>query len=726
MPLENKNSTPSQPAFKILSSYSETKPFLDSVRAAGDAHRNSFGFLPETVYEEFFRNNCIYILVNHSSNESVYCGHLIFTQRYPIARIIQMFTSPDYRRHGLASKLIDHLKDQLTKAGFTSIYASVAEDLKAANAFWDNQQFHIQTVKAGGKTRNRKILRRCHELQSPQLFPTSGIDNYNPLGLSSPTTSRDSLFLLDLNVLFDLSGPRRTRHDSAVSLFQAERLNICKLAISNEIREELHRSASPGKLDPMEGMIDILPSFPLKKFDSTDSLFQTLSAIVFPNQEKLSPNDKSDLSHIATAIQHSLTGLITNDEKVLEAGPKIKSEFKIEILSSTAFLLNDFPTISNTFEGSDSTELIFLAIDDAHFSDIYNFLNNLKISPASIASTWLPTGTNSRVAPRFSVWLDTILIGYITWSIRALDGIVIAHIAVDENSMAANDAARIMLGYLLEQTSHQLPRHINLKFQPHQPTIRDIGISLGFRGVNNETWLNKITLGAVLTETSWPSYQSQLSRNNNIKLPEIIPKYEHPEQQIPIVTSDGNRRYVSLYDLETLLSPALFCLSGRPAVITPIQRNYAEPLLGHSLQESFLPSSRASLFQDRHYISASKTLIHFRPGTLILFYESGKNDGRCAIVAMARVTQAYLKPYEQLNNTDLEHSVLTTKNISNVGKNKSRTITVFDNIFVLPRPVGLSALRRIGCGADTQLISTNPISDIQLKEILHEAFPISH
>lgn len=720
---DSKYSTTSRSSsFEILSGYSETISFLDSIRAAGDANRNSFGFFAVSVYAEFIRNNCVYVLVNRIGEKSIYCGHLIFTQRYPIALVIQMFTSPDYRRSGLATKLINYFKNELTKSGFSSIYASVAEDLKEANTFWERQHFYIQTVKDGGKTRNRKILRRCHELQSHQLFPPSGIDNHNPLGLSSPLSVRDSLFLLDLNVLFDLSGPRRKRHKDAVSLFQAERLNICKLAISNEIREELHRNAEPGRLDPMEGVIDILPSFPLKKFDSTDPLFQTLLEIVFPEKTNLTPNDKSDLSHLATAVQHNLTGLITNDEKVLEAAPKIKTKLKIEVLSPTVFLSNDFPTLDSTFEGLHNTELSFTAINDSHFSHVHSFLHNLGINPVAISTTWLPTGTNSRIAPRYSVWLNANLIGYLTWSIRAMDGIIVARIALDESSTASNDAARIMVTFLIEKVSQLSPRQINLEFPAQQPTVRDIGVSLGFTGVENESWLNKLVLGMVLTETSWTTYQSQLLKNSKIKLPEIIPKYEHFEQQIPIVTSDGNRRYISLYDLETLLSPTLFCLPGRPAVITPIQRSYAEPLLGHSPQESFLPSQRASLFQDRHYISAPRTLIHFKRGTLILFYESGGNGGHSAIVAIARVRKSYLKASDQLDPDDLGHSVLTTEHVSSIGKNKSKTVTVFDNIFVLPRPVSLAVLRRLGCGADNQLISTNPISDKQLKELLHEAY----
>lgn len=709
-------------SFEILSRFEHTRPLLASVRSAADAHRDAFGFLAASVYEEFARNGCLYVLVEHTPEGQQYAGHLLFTQRYPSARIVQMFTDPRYRRQRLATRLIDYFRNELTGAGFTSIYASVAEDLKEANAFWERKQFHIQAIKKGGETRKRRILRRCHELDSPQLIPPSGLNKHNPLGLPTLSTASDSLFLLDLNVLFDLTGPRRIRHDAAVSLFQAERMNLCKLAISNEIRKELHRSATPGKLDPMEGFIDILPSVPLKIFDLNEVLFKDLTLTVFPHRTELTKNDKSDLCHIVTAIQYGLAGLITNDGTVLEAGPAIRAKHGIEILSPAAFTLDSFVYQNGAFEGRDNTELTLRMVDDEQAVKIHAFLSKRGISTSGIASEWLPTGANSLVASRFGVWAEDVLVGYVTWSAEAKTATIIARLAVDDGSTVSADAVRIMLTFLLEQLPQQGPRRINLEMPLFQPVAREVAIKLGFRGAPDQTGLYKIVLGAVLTNQSWVTFQEQLQQNNQIKLPDSIPDFQHPDQQIPIIGPDGNRRYVALDELESLLAPALLCLPGRPAVITPIQRSYAEPLLGHSMQGSLLPSTKVSIFKDRHYISAPRTLPHFKRGTLVLFYESARGHGRCAIVAMARVRQAYLKQCDELSSEDLEQSVFTTANVKSVGASKMKTVTVFDNIFVLPQPVSLTKLRNMGCGSETQLISTNPISASQLQGILQEAF----
>ena len=173
-----------------------------------------------------------------------------------------------------------------------------------------------------------------------------------------------------------------------------------------------------------------------------------------------------------------------------------------------------------------------------------------------------------------------------------------------------------------------------------------------------------------------------------------------------------------------MLSPTLFCLPGRQAVITPVQRTFAEPLLGHSKQASLLPQGTASLFQERLYVSNFRTLRKLKKGTLILFYESTKQGGRGEVVAITRVRHSYLKPLHTFAADDFDQSVLDTNSLTAIGKSPMKTVTLFDNIFSLPRPVPLRTLKEIGCGRPNDLITTHEITDAQLQTILNEAFNV--
>ncbi|RYG38298.1 MAG: hypothetical protein EON93_02275 [Burkholderiales bacterium] len=207
-------------------------------------------------------------------------------------------------------------------------------------------------------------------------------------------------------------------------------------------------------------------------------------------------------------------------------------------------------------------------------------------------------------------------------------------------------------------------------------------------------------------------------------MPDTSPTFKSVDQQIEIYRPDGNRAFVPLHAIESHLSPALLCLPGRSAVITPIQRGFAEHLLEHAAQGSLLPRARANLYSERHYLSAKKTLKLFTRGTIILFYESGKDHGAAAVVAVARVQRAYLRPEGAIDRTDLDPSVLSAETLSTIGQSESKTITAFDNLITLPKPVPLATLQRLGCGKATQLISTTPITSDQLQAILQEGLQL--
>ncbi|KWE65736.1 hypothetical protein WL79_00975 [Burkholderia ubonensis] len=160
----------------------------------------------------------------------------------------------------------------------------------------------------------------------------------------------------------------------------------------------------------------------------------------------------------------------------------------------------------------------------------------------------------------------------------------------------------------------------------------------------------------------------------------------------------------------------------RPAVITPVRRDFAEHLLAHLPQRSLLPHARAALYREKHYLSDKRTLKHFQRGSLVLFYESTKNHGLGAIVAIARVQHAYLKSQEAMARADLDPSVLDDAALEAIGRSKVKTVTVFDNLIQLPHPVPLETLRLLGCGDATKLMTTHPINDSQLQEIVARGF----
>lgn len=711
-------------AWAILTRYSEVATFVGPTTKAADSDKEALGFFPAPVFEEFARKDQLFVAVVRVDERPEYAGHLLFSANPPTAHVRQIFVLERHRRHRLGTRLLDELKKHLTELQFISVCARVREDLAQANAFWEGQGFYTQRVAPGGASRKRMIVVRSHELATPQLFASSGISHANPFGLSFASPNEIPLYLLDLNVLFDL-GRRRARHEDVVAVFRAERMQACQLAISSEIEVELARTATPGKTDPMVDLTSILPKFERPAEADLKKLEIELGPIVFPRRSQagtLTVNDLSDLRHLATAIHHGLHGLVTSDASVLNAAIMLRERFRIEVLSPAAFTLDDEVKVGPGTHGTvPNSVLVIEELQPTAEEDVRALLSRLDVGRGAQAAEWAAVNGNDRVCHRYIVRADSQIVSYLVWP-NALRGAPIdARLAIDESSPAATDAARLILEHLAEQATPIGVTRIRLRFPDRQVVVREVADGLGFAKSNdNQAELQKIALNGIVTTDNWAAYRDSLSTASNVRLPDQPPAFRNVDQQIEVHSADGNRVHMTLLTLESHLSPALLCLPGRAATLTPLRREYAEHLLRHLPQGSFLPQARAQLFRQRHFINGSQARSAFSRGGLIVFYESSKGKGFGAVVAVARVVRSYQREEAALSGEDFNPSVLDSEQLSSIGKSRIRTVTVFDNLQILPRPVPLSVLQRLGCGTANQLITSRRLTDDQIQGILLE------
>lgn len=708
--------------YSILKSYLEVRRFIPDVVFHADSDRNSLGFFANSVFSELAKSEQLFVAVMYRDGEQHYAGHLMFKCSKSKASVLQLFIAQDFRKKGLGEKLIKSLKEDLTKNGLIYITARVAEDLVESNAFWQKQDFNIQRLAQGGRTRNRKIIVRCHELASPQLFPSSGFSASDPLGLSIPSILEIPIYLLDLNVLFDL-GSRRTRNPEAINLFNSERMGLFKLAISSEISLELERTTTSKKTDPLLDWIKIFPSFRTTKDSRNFDLFDQLGRLVFP-EKNLTANDKSDLVHIVTAIEHKLTGLITSDEKLLDAAKTIKDKFDVQIISLLTFSQSN-SLDSDSHLQFETNASIFLELRDVTVDDennVIELLKKLHVAPYSIATDWVANKAERNNFSRFCVLAGSSLIGYLVWRISENNEKVLVRIAVDESLNNSTDVAKLLLMRLLDIAISKNALQIEIDFPDDQVSIREIASTFGFSGNASKNSLNKIALGRIFAGENWANDARSILSACNLNLPRTLPVFDTVKQFIELSNAAGNRAFISLFDLETLLAPALFCFEKRNAVITPITINFSKHLLGDKTQSSLLPIHKSALENSKRYICGPNNLKKFKFGDLILFYESSKKKGSSSIIAIARVTQVYLRAVELLENDDFSASVIDVETIEIIGSSSNKTIVTFDNLISLPHPVPLTTLKKLGCGQPTDLISTNAIKNEQLQAILKEGW----
>lgn len=708
---------------RLFNEYKDVEGYVEVVRQASDQNRNSLGFLPATVFSDYARRGKLWVAATASGQ---YLGHLLFDRKFPKATIVQMYCAEQSRRAGVATRLLTALKNRLTEDGYLSIKAGVAEDLANSNEFWERQKFYVQARKAGGVTTGRTILVRVHELDTPQLFARSAlaVSGADSLGLSSVASAVPPLYLVDLNIIFDVV-KRRPQHDAAARLFRAAHSGECRLSISDEMQRELFRESTSPSTDPMLCLIDALPNVKLPVSAVVDTLLEGISKIAFPEKiypTQLSKNDLSDVRHIATAVSCGLAGFITRDSRLLRAANAVESKYGVQIVAPTDFGLTELVAESSLDLDIDSGKRVVLApYVEADHECVRELLIQHAVAADEIISSWMPRGVNDHSVTRLVAKVDGSVAGYILWS-RFEPGTKCVRIRaiVNEQFDEAGNIGALILGAAKENSARSGVSLLNLNIPNRQSNLKEVAYQLGFRATEHPGCMAKITVGSLIRASAWATFRSNLQEVGGVVLPELAPDWISHRQQILLGGSDGERRYMRLDALETLLSPVLLGLSGRPAVLVPIQPQYAEPLLGHSRQMSLAPRMRLEVASGRMYLADPKCLGRYTKGGLLLFYESG-SAGAKSIVAIARVVDTYLINGDDVSEESLAGSVLGVRGLAGIGSAKNKSACVFDNLVVLDKPVSLGHLRKIGI-KDASLVTALKVRDEQLESILNEGF----
>jgi hypothetical protein len=107
-------------------------------------------------------------------------------------------------------------------------------------------------------------------------------------------------------------------------------------------------------------------------------------------------------------------------------------------------------------------------------------------------------------------------------------------------------------------------------------------------------------------------------------------------------------------------------------------------------------------------------------GAAIAFYESSKNGGRSAIVALGRIVDVTTTPKDAASEQLQRGGVVDDLQKLNVSPHV--LASTFDNLMMLKRPVPFDVLKKIGCVSKANLISATAITWAQLAQIVEAGF----
>lgn len=715
----------------LLTSPAEVKSYLDQVRLAGDSERNAFGFLPKNAYKQFLLQNRMVVAIDTETSELV--GYTIFGGTLPQGKIFQTWTAKSARKVGVGRQLVEHVVSRLENQNFLSIRVDVADDLEEANRFYSRLGFEIFRLRPGGQSRKRKINIRVRNLATPSLlnFIADHAVDF-PAVAFRPTSAISPLYVIDLNVLFDVA-KNRPRASAAGAVMAAAFDNQVRLAVSAELVSELGRHAPSAHPDPIFEFAKKLPILPAPSKSQRSSYAAQLAPLLFPDSARqaqgLSTQDASDLVHLTTAIVEGAAGFITSDMAILRAASLLKTAYGMDVLSPAAFGLN--MGIESHRVDSLAAEVGYAHVKERPFREgdreaVGKFLTRLGIEQGEMRSA-LASGTSTSPRCRIVLEVDQQVRGFASWETGSKP-LVASPIFVylDESSASASICGDHLFINLFRGARDLSPAIYSMRVSPTQPTVRSVAVSNGFFRDSVDAFgetLKKISIGRVATDDNWRLIARSIEAASGMVLPKVIPTFSNTQQSVTFTDQQGKSSVVSLLDLERLFSPVIFALPGRPVVVLPIKQMFAEALFRGTEQPSLLPDREALFRSERGYISKPSSLSSIAEGGIAVFYESARGRGRGAATTVARVTRRFLLDKEKAARLSKQKGVLESHSIERIDRGARVAITEFDNVMSFSEPVSLEALRAIGCADGANFVTAKLISSRHLADIVSAGKP---
>ena len=713
-----------QPNLLLISEPDKLLEYFDEIIALADSEKHNLGFLPRDALCDGIVRKKVLALVDKSKNRNRLAGYLLFSGRFPNAKVQQIAVTNSYRRAGIGSALLRSLVDFLERRQFLILSAHVASDLSTSLEFYSKNGFEHVYEKSGGKSRKRKILVYVRELESENLFEYAAErESRIDLGIKRRSARETPLYSLDLNVYFDFARERDHSND-ARKLFGAALDHRIRLTVADEFVKELSRTSRNRRNDPILELALRLPRLPSADPSELKSLSDDIHDFVFVQSgatEAGTEQARSDAGHLAHAALARASAFVTRDGTVLSAGNELVSRYGIDVLTvkELVALLPPDSALGNTSAQIGSGFISAKATPEA----IRNYMSALNLSQETIAK-FSGKDTSSAVCVRRLVQSGDNVLGCAVLLVpRSMENHCELFVHVRPEALNAELYVDHLLTTMLTEASKTTPVRIELERSSGQSTLIAFAKARGFVRQPSTHSYAKVAMGRPVTATTWNSATRELRHQTGLLLPDEIPVARQSEP-IQIGTDEGETIVMSLGGLEDFLAPVLFIWPGRSGVLVPIKREYSERLLlaNQQLKLGLTSEKDAAFLSKRGYVNTPKAASKMQPDSPILFYESmGKRKrGAGAVVAVGRIVDSVI-----LDSRDVPpHAMrrIVVDDPTSVTSTKDVLYTTFDNLFSLPNPVKFSTLRQMAAVDQSNLVTARRVSDQIISRILDKGW----
>lgn len=701
--------------FRIVDDRCTLLSEINAIVSIADSYKVELGFWSRKALCDAINRNRLVAAIATNSSESITLGFLIYSGVQPNGKIQAIAVLKDHARKGVGQALLDAAVSRLEAEHFICVRANPAKDLVSAQEFYKKNKFEIVRIERGGKRRNRQIIVRERTLNVPTLFNAVYV-NHNTASSLAVEGAPNRLWVIDVNVLFDLVKSGRDRYQKAYDIFGAALAGRINIAVASEFKRELKRNSKKINDDPIFALASALPTIFVNETDRISVKAKEAHELIFrddyPKQAE-SPRAMSDCRHIAECVLGNAAAFITSDGPLLSSRKKVRERFGLDIASLEDF--HDALSCYNITSGMMGVTAEGFHIKTGNHKDALQLIDKAKAMPY-LDEFMAPSPQTNRTDTLVAFDDADNAIGLL--AVRTPLSLGKSHkmtLIVDHQEGIAEVVADALMGKGLDALARMGPHLVEMTEIPGQLLARRTAYQLGFKKSNVDGCLAKLVLGSPIT----PGNISDQIEKLHLLLGKNL-----AEHLLPISMDSLDVLFENSLDkferLEKSVSPGLLVSNRREIIIQPIEGPFATELLGTSGQMNLFKQLGGAYRTEKIYVCSSNKKSFFHPNQVILFYESKRSGGRGAVVAAGNIVGVLVQNKKNVNENQMKRTVLDK--VDDLSSSERVTLVRFNSLLRFPHPVSLKTLKSLGAHSARNFVTATKVTTSIGQKILDKGW----
>lgn len=284
-----------------------------AVKELGRKYSKTLGFFPDGAFEDYAARRMLLVAENYLGELAGYC---VFRSSKGRAIIAHLCVAEAFQGNGIARLLFEGVKGQARDYELTGIGLHCRRDYPAYN-MWPKLGFAPRKTKRGRGMDGAELTFWWYDLNSRDLW-------------SDVEEADDRLLVaIDCNIFRDLHDKNEERNREA-SFLQADWLSgQIELCVVDELLIEINRLPLPS---PREQWFKDARQYRELKYDDARSqaIYRELRSLL-RHRGPTTPQQDSDMRHIAKSAAASANIFLTRDGVILEQAAEIERQYGLQI-----------------------------------------------------------------------------------------------------------------------------------------------------------------------------------------------------------------------------------------------------------------------------------------------------------------------------------------------------------------------------------------------------------